>query len=127
MAEAFLKSFDSSLEVYSAGTNPEKKINPNTVKVMSECGINLVNAHPKSVGNFVNQSFDYIITVCDNAKESCPAFAGKVNHRLHIGFTDPADAKGTEEQILSKYREVRDEINESFKKFYANIKHTHKS
>jgi arsenate reductase len=78
MAEGFLKSFNNEIEVYSAGTNPEKRINPLTVKVMSEVGINISLNKPKNVNLFVEKVFDYVITVCDNAKESCPIFLEKL-------------------------------------------------
>lgn len=118
MAEGFLRSFDETLEVHSAGTNPAKKINPLTVKVMKEVGIDVSKAIPKDVANFINDSFDFVVTVCDHAKETCPVFTGKVNKKLHLSFVDPADAKGTEEEILNEYREVRDEIKRSFRQFY---------
>lgn len=114
MAEAFLKSFDNNLEVYSAGTHPAKQINPYTVKVMEEVGIDISKATPKDVNKFAEESFDFVITVCDNAKESCPVFRGKVINRLHIPFIDPADATGTGEEILKVYREVRDDIKIGF-------------
>jgi arsenate reductase len=118
MAEGFLKSFDKNLEVYSAGTKPAGKVNPNAIKVMNEVGIDLSKNHPKMVDQFLNDSFDYVITVCDNAKETCPVFIGKVGKQLHIGFEDPADATGTEEEILSVFRKVRDEIERDFYEFY---------
>jgi len=118
MAEGFLRSFDEKLEVQSAGTDPAKKINPHTVKVMKEVGIDVSKAIPKDVANFINDSFDFVVTVCDHAKETCPVFTGKVKKNLHLGFVDPADAKGTEEEILNEYREVRDEIKRSFRQFY---------
>jgi arsenate reductase len=119
MAEGFLKSFDKSLIVYSAGTNPSTKVNPNAIKVMNEVDIDLSNNYPKNVNQFLNESFDYVITVCDNAKETCPLFIGKVKHHLHIGFEDPADAVGTDEEILSVFRKVRDEIKRDFYEFYT--------
>jgi len=119
MAEGFLKSFDNSLIVYSAGTNPSTNVNPNAIKVMNEVGIDLSNNYPKSVDQFLNESFDYVITVCDNAKETCPLFIGKVKHHLHIGFEDPADAVGTNEEILTVFRKVRDEIKRDFYNFYT--------
>jgi arsenate reductase len=66
------------------------------------------------VDEFVDQSFDYVITVCDNAKEVCPVFTGQVKHQLHIPFDDPADATGTEQEVLAVYRRVRDEIKKQF-------------
>ena len=123
MAEGFLKSFDNILAVYSAGTRPEQNVNPNSIQVMSELNIDLSNNKPKSIDQFLNQEFDYVITVCDNAKESCPVFLGKVRNRLHIGFEDPADAIGTPEEILNEYRRIRDLIYTDFLKFYnENLK-----
>lgn len=118
MAEGFLKSFDKKLEVYSAGTSPAEKVNPFAIKAMKEVGIDISNNISEDVTKYLPQSFDYIITVCDNAKGSCPVFSGKVKHRLHIGFDDPADAVGTEEEIISVYRRVRDEIKKYFYELY---------
>jgi arsenate reductase len=118
MAEGFLKSFDPSLEVVSAGTKAASRVHPIAIRVMSEIGIDLSGHAPKTVDQFLAQPFDYVITVCDNAKESCPVFIGSVKERLHIGFDDPADATGTEEEILSVFRRVRDEIKRDFFKFY---------
>lgn len=121
MAEGFLKSLDSSLTVHSAGTRPEKKVNPNAVEVMKEIGIDISGHMPSNANDYVNDSFDYVITVCDNAKEICPVFTGVVNNRLHIGFDDPVDATGTKEEILNVYRRVRDEIRTEFRKFYEEL------
>jgi len=121
MAEGFLKFFDPELEVYSAGTKPEVKVNSNAVEVMKELGIDISSHYPKNVNDFVNLPFDYVITVCDKAKEVCPVFTGDVKHRLHIGFDDPAEAKGTREEVLSVYRRVRDEIKARFTKFYKSF------
>jgi len=121
MAEGFLKSFDNNLEVYSAGTKPAEKVNPFAVKVMKEIGIDISGGIAEDVDKYVEQSFDYVITVCDNAKESCPIFTGKVKNQIHIGFDDPADAVGTEEEIIPVYRRVRDDIRKEFKKFYLEI------
>ena len=118
IAEGFLKSFDSELEVYSAGTNPSKQVHPKAILVMKEVGIDLSQNYPKIVDQFLNDSFDYVITVCDNAKETCPVFIGKVGKQLHIGFEDPAEATGTEEEILTEFRRIRDEIKKDFYKFY---------
>ena len=119
MAEGFLKSFDKSLTVYSAGTIPANSVNPMAIKVMKEDGIDISNNYPKSVDQFLNEPFDYVITVCDNAKETCPVFIGKVKHHLHIGFEDPAEAVGTKEEILSVFRKVRDEVKHDFYDFYT--------
>ena len=118
MAEGFLKSFDSRLEVYSAGTHPAPQANPYAVAAMKEVGIDISMNKPKSVDLFVDDPFDYVITVCGGAREACPFFTGEVKHRLHIGFDDPVDAVGTSEEIMQVYRRVRDEIKEGFQNFY---------
>ena len=118
MAEGFLKSFDKDLEVYSAGTKPAENVNSFAVKAMKEIGIDISNGIAEDVDKYIDQSFDYVITVCDNAKETCPVFIGKLKQQLHIGFDDPADAVGTEEEIMPVYRRVRDEIRKDFLKFY---------
>ena len=118
MAEGFLKSFDPDLEVYSAGTGPSDQVHPKAIQVMNAVGIDLSNNYPKNVDQFINQSFDFVITVCDIARETCPIFAGKVDQQLHIGFEDPAAATGTEEEILEVFLRVRDEIKRDFFDFY---------
>ena len=121
MAEAFLKSFDPDGEVFSAGTKPEAEVNPNSIIVMQELGLDIKTCKPKSVDIFLNKEFDYVITVCDNAKETCPVFLGKVKNRLHIGFDDPAAARGTEEEILNQYRVIRDQIEQRFRAFWEGL------
>ena len=118
MAQGFLKSFDSKIEVKSAGTFPASEVNPRAIKVMDEVGIDISKNSPKSVDEFLNDQWDYVITVCDDANETCPVFLGKVKYRLHIGFEDPSHATGTDEFIWSEFRRVRDEIEDEFYKFY---------
>lgn len=118
MAEAFLKHFNPALEVYSAGTEPAAVINPRTVQVMAEKHIDLSKARPKPVVLFTHLPFNYVITVCDDAREKCPVFLGEVKEIVHIGFEDPAAATGSEEEVLAVYRRVRDEIHAAFKQFY---------
>ena len=120
MAHGFLQSFDSRLEVYSAGTKPAEKVNPMAVKVMGEMGIDLSSHTPKSVNLYTGQEWDYVITVCGGASESCPMFTGEVKNRLHIGFDDPSEAIGTQEFINSEFHRVRDEIKARFYEFYLN-------
>ncbi len=121
MAQGFLKSFDSTIEVQSAGTFPANKVNPRAIKVMDEAGIDISKNSPKSVDEFLNDKWDYVITVCDDAKETCPVFLGKVKHRLHMGFEDPSIATGSEEFIISEFRRIRDEIRTRFYKFYYDF------
>jgi arsenate reductase len=120
MAEAFLKSFDPTLEVFSAGTSPAKRVHPKTIDVMREIGIEMFNAVPKKVDEFLLLDFDYVITVCDHAKESCPVFTGKVKQAIHLGFEDPAETTGNEDEILSAFRRMRDKIKERFYLFYRS-------
>lgn len=121
MAEGFLKSFNKNLEVFSAGTFPAERVSSKAVQVMKEIGIDISRHYPKNLDSFIDKDFDYVITVCDNAKETCPVFNGKVKNKLHIGFEDPADAIGTEEEVLNIFRKVRDEIKEEFWKLYNNL------
>lgn len=121
MAEGYLKYFHPDWEVFSAGTKPAEKVNPYAIKVMIEDGIDISHNEPKSVEQFLNQEFDYVITVCNGAKETCPMFTGKVKQRLHIGFEDPAEAKGSEEFILNEFRRIRNEIKNEFQNFNKKI------
>lgn len=118
MAEGFLKSLDPDLEVYSAGTHPSAQVNTSAVQVMKEIGIDISHGRPKPVSEFLKDSFDYVITVCGEAEENCPAFSGQVKHRLHIGFPDPAKASGSQEEVLVAFRTVRDQIKARFFRFY---------
>ena len=118
MAHGFLQSYDSRLEVYSAGTKPSGQVNPKAVEAMAEMGIDISDHTPKSVEKYLGEQWDYVITVCGGANESCPAFIGKVEHRMHIGFEDPSEATGTPELINAEFRRVRDERGECFKQLY---------
>lgn len=118
MAEGFLKSFDEKLEVYSAGTKPANEVNPFALKAMNEIGIDISSGTPENIDKYLDKSFDYVFTVCDNARESCPVFTGDVKIQLHIPFDDPADATGTEEEVMPVYRRVREEIRKEFNIFY---------
>jgi arsenate reductase len=118
MAHGFLQSFDKNIEVHSAGTEPAAQVNQTAVKVMLEVGVDLSQHKPKSVDTYLKDEWDYVITVCDNANETCPLFFGKVKHRLHMGFEDPSHESGTEEYVLTRFRRVRDLIKEGFYDFY---------
>ncbi len=124
MAQGFLQSFDKNIEVHSAGTFPAARINPKAVEVMAEAGIDISKNAPKSVDDFLNDQWNYVITVCDDANETCPVFMGKVKHRLHMGFEDPSHATGSENFIMSEFRRIRDLIKKEFWDFYIkNLKH----
>lgn len=123
MAHGFLQSFDPKITVCSAGTNASGKLNEKAVAVMKEIGIDISHHTSDSVDLYLDQEWDYVITVCGGANESCPAFLGKVKHRLHIGFDDPSEAWGEEVYVMGQFRRVRDEIKDAFYKFYVeNIK-----
>lgn len=119
MAHGFLQSFDASLEVFSGGTEPAQQVNPKAVEVMKEADIDISGHVPTHVNTYLNQEWDYVITVCGGANESCPAFTGKVGKRLHIGFDDPSHAVGTPEFIDAEFHRVRDEIKKRFAEFYV--------
>lgn len=121
MAEGYLNSFNPEWNVVSAGTEPSGAVHPKAIQVMEEEGIDLSESRPKSVNEFLGEEFDYMITVCGGAKESCPTFTGKVKNQLHIGFNDPAEAEGTDEYILSEFIRIRDEIKRDFRLFYDGI------
>lgn len=88
---------------------------------MGEVEIDISHNRTHHVDEFLNEEWDYVITVCGGARESCPAFIGKVKNRLHIGFEDPAEAQGSDEEVLTVFRRVRDQIGEEFRKFHDNL------
>lgn len=118
MVHGFLQSFDPNLEVFSAGTKPAEKVNLLAVKAMHEKGIDICGHTPHNVEEYLQEAWDYVITVCGGANESCPTFVGNVKHRIHIGFDDPSDAIGSEEFVMAEFRRVRDEIKSRFEQFY---------
>ncbi|MBP8849430.1 MAG: arsenate reductase ArsC [Breznakibacter sp.] len=123
MAHGFLQSFDPNITVCSAGTEASGKLNQKAVAAMKEIGIDISGHTSDSVTKYLDEEWDYVITVCGGANKSCPAFIGKVKTRLHIGFDDPSHAVGTDEFIWSEFIRVRDEIKAGFYKFYIeNIK-----
>jgi arsenate reductase len=118
MAEGLLQSLDSRLEVHSAGTDPSSQVNPNAVRVMEEIAIDISGGSPKKVDSFLDQTIDCVITVCGDAEENCPVFSGRVGRRMHIGFPDPANAPGPDEEVLGVFRECRDDITRRFTELY---------
>ena len=118
MAHGFLHSFSGNIEVHSAGTRPAAQVNPLAVETMLEAGIDISSHTPKDVSIYLQQEWDYVITVCGGANESCPAFTGKVKHRLHMGFEDPSEATGTPEFIKSEFRRIRNQIRTGFRLFF---------
>jgi arsenate reductase (thioredoxin) len=121
MAEGLLRhDAGDRFEVESAGTKPGQ-VRPEAIAVMKEVGIDISNHRSKSVDEFAGRSFDYVVTVCDNAKESCPIFPGDTN-RLHQNFEDPADVSGSETKRIDLFRRVRDEIRAYLKTFAAHVR-----
>lgn len=120
MTESFLKKFDPLLEVYSAGLEPLDRVNPLAIKVMKEKGIDISNRYPKPISKFLNQDFDYIVTISDKAQESLPSFNGKVKNHVHLNFEDPSKADGFGESKLEIFRKVRDSIEDHFYHFYKS-------
>jgi arsenate reductase len=119
MAHGFLQSFDPKITVCSAGTEASGKLNAKAVKAMADIGLDISHHTSDSVDKFLGDEWDYVITVCGGANEACPAFMGKVKHRLHIGFDDPSHATGTDEFIWSEFIRVRNEIKKAFFKLYV--------
>jgi len=118
MAHGFLQSFDKNIEVFSAGTEASGQLNEKAVLAMKEIGMDISYHTSDSVEKYLGEEWDYVITVCGGANENCPAFIGKVKHRLHIGFDDPSHAVGSEEFIWSEFERVREEIRIGFLEFY---------
>lgn len=121
MAEGLLRHDGGDrFDVESAGTIASF-VRPQAIEAMKEIGIDISGHRSKSVDEFTAQEFDYVVTVCDNAKENCPIFPGKTE-RIHWSFDDPADATGTEEEKLAVFRRVRDEIRTRLQGFIENTK-----
>jgi len=120
MAEGLLKHIrQNEFEVFSAGTKPSI-VRPEAVKVLAEVGIDISKNRSKSVDEFTNQNIDYVLTVCDNAKESCPYFPAQTK-LIHHSFADPAEVEGDEETRLSAFRRVRDQIQEYLSGSFVEI------
>lgn len=111
MAEGLLRELShGAIDVKSAGTKPSP-VNPLAIRAMAERGIDISRQRSKHLNEFLNQPFDYVITVCDQAAEICPIFPGKAE-RIHWSFPDPAAVQGTEEEKLAAFREVRDGLEQ---------------
>ena len=121
MAEGLMNALPGNqYEAFSAGTEPSQ-VNPYAIKSMSEINIDISSNHSKNIHEFDGMEFDYIITVCDNAKERCPVFLGGGKH-IHKGFVDPSHAQGSDDQKLMAFRIVRDEIRDWIKKNFQSVK-----
>ncbi len=119
MAEGLLRhSASEPIEAASAGTNPAG-LNAQAVAAMAEVGIDISAQESKHVHSLIGESFDDVITVCDNARDSCPVFPGETR-QLHWSFEDPARAEGTDEERMAVFRRVRDEITARIREFLAD-------
>ena len=118
MAESLLSYFSENTKVYSAGTKPEK-VNPFAVKAMAEMGIDISKNTSNHADEYADIDFDYVFTICDNAKDICPIYP-KAKQMIHHSFTDPANAKGTEQEQLRVYVKVRNQLKDYFKDFAEN-------
>ena len=110
MAEGF--THQMGWDAYSAGTKPETQVNPFAINVMAEIGIDISYHTPEPISKYLDENFDIVATLCDNARETCPVFTGVSKHQIHCGFEDPADTTGSDMEITKVYRRIRDEIRE---------------
>jgi arsenate reductase (thioredoxin) len=120
IAEGRLRALGGErFEVFSAGAKPAGHVHPLAIRAMHEFNIDISRHTSKSLDVFDGQKFDYLITVCDNAREACPAYAG-ATHQLHWSLDDPAHAPGTDEEKMRAFRRVRDEIRQHIQQFLAS-------
>lgn len=118
MAEAFFKSLDKTLIVKSAGTEPAGSVHTLTVRAMAEIGIDISQSTTKNINQLITQDWDYVITVCDMANTTCPAFKGKVKNSIFLRFEDPLAYKGDDEFLLQLIRQTREHIKIEIAEFY---------
>jgi arsenate reductase len=122
IAEGILRAAAGDLiEVASAGSKPAGYVHPKSIEVMREIGIDISLHHSKHLEDFLNRPVDTVITVCGNADQACPMFPGQVR-RYHWGFSDPAHAVGSDEEVLGEFRRVRDQIRLVFEAYAAGLK-----
>ena len=120
IAQAFLQYFDKNLKVCSAGTNSSGILDQEAVKIMKEINIDISNNSSEPVEKYIDEDWDYVITVCRDADENYPLFKGVVKNRRHIGFADPSKATGTPIEIEREYRRIRDQIKTKLYQFYSD-------
>ncbi len=118
MAEGILKNLGPELAVFSAGTRPAGFVHPDAIAVMREIGVDIGGQTSKPVDRFLGESFDYVITVCDHARDECPVFIGQAGKRMHLGFEDPGLVTGTRDVVLGAFRDVRNRMRRTFTEFY---------
>ena len=120
MAEGWLQSFDRNLTVCSAGTETAVQTYLLAIETMAKSGIDISQKRPKPIEQYLNESWDYIITLCSTVDENCPEFMGKVRHRLHLGTYDPSRAKETPESIASEFRRISIQLKKKMYEFYTD-------
>jgi len=120
IAEGFFKHYKKDWEIYSSGISP-KGLNPLAIDVMLEKGIDISNHTSDGIDKYINNEFDYVITVCDRAKETCPVFLNAKNS-LHWSFIDPADAVGNHEEKIKNFRNIRNQIEKKIIQFLKEFK-----
>jgi len=119
MAEGILKNlYGDKFEVFSAGSEPSR-VNPYAIRAMKEIGIDISHNSSKNMDSFKDNDIDYVVTVCDHVRESCPAFPG-AKHNIHKGFRDPSQFRGKDDEILRGFRQVRDEIKSWIQNEFSN-------
>ena len=122
MAEALINARRGDLwQAFSAGTQPAARPNPNALRALAEIGIITAGSTPQHLSEYINQPFDVVITVCDDAAENCPMWVGQ-GQRVHIGFPDPVHATGSDDEIMTVYRAVRDDIARDILGYLDNLK-----
>lgn len=120
MAEGLLRHMAGGrLDVFSAGSKPSV-VNPYAIQAMMQDGIDINHHRSKHLNEFLQQPFDYVITVCDNAAETCPVFPGKAQ-RIHWGFPDPATAQGSDEVVLASFIQVRDDLKKTLSEWFKSM------
>lgn len=118
MAQGWLQSFDKSLTVCSAGIYPAIDVHPLAIQVMADSGIDISRNQTNPVENYLDEPWDFVITLCNEAEENCPTFTGKVRNRSNIVFYDPSRAKGTPEFIKSEFQRINNRIKAQLYDFY---------
>jgi len=120
MAEGIVNHFlGDRLEAFSAGTQASF-VNPLAIEVMKEMGVNISHHRSKHLSEYDGQTFDFVITLCGDANETCPLYIGGTK-KTHIGFDDPAKTTGSPEDVLREFRRVRDEIIDKMTNYFLNI------
>jgi arsenate reductase len=121
MLEGYLKNIKPNWHVNSAGIKPAQKTDPLAIKIMKEDGVDITSHRPSLASSYFDQTFDYVITVCDEAKNECPSFVGKTKHRVHMPFQNPAKISGTEKEKLDVFRNIRDKIKKFAESFVQQL------